>query len=108
MKTFITCFALTVLAFDAEAKDVEIRNDLDSGVSFVVQSDAMNVTSFSQSGSVGAKQTTRITVPDDVNSVKYVLTRGNENTGWVHTFLLGARPKEHLDFSGGYTWRSNK
>jgi hypothetical protein len=68
-------------------RTVRIRNEMDQAVSFVVQSDAVNVTAFSQSGAVGGKATTTIQVPDDVNSVKYILTRGSENTGWVHTFF---------------------
>jgi hypothetical protein len=90
-----------------KTRTVEIHNEMDEGVSFVVQSDAINVTPFSQSGSVGGKARTTIQVPEDVNTVKYMLTRSNENTGWVHASFLGMRPNEHLDFTTGYTWRSN-
>lgn len=93
-------------AVPGKTRTVEVHNEMDEGVSFVVQSDAINVTAFSQSGTISGKQTTTIQVPDDVNSVKYVLTRGNETTGWVHAFFSGTRPNEHLDFDSGYTWHS--
>ena len=106
MKKLITVIAVLVSAsVPAYARTVQVENELDSPVSFVVTEDASNVTAFSQSGSVGAKSTTSIDVPDDVNSCKYILTRGNETTGWVHTFFRGVKPNERLVFDGGYTWR---
>jgi hypothetical protein len=101
---------IAILAFTslpAYARTVEVENELDSPVSFVVTQDASNVTAFSQSGSVDANSTTTIEVPDDVNSCKYILTRGNETTGWVHAFFMGTSPDERLVFNGGYTWSTN-
>jgi len=108
-KTLNTIIAiLTFISLSAYARMVQVENQLDDPVSFLVTEDAVNVSAFSQSGSVGAHPTTTIDVPDDVNSCKYILTRGNQTTGWVHTFFMGTSPNERLVFNGGYTWSTTR
>jgi hypothetical protein len=99
----IVALAITTLAA-ASAKEIEIRNDLDFQVSFVLKSAASNETQFSRSGTVAAKQTITINIPDDAGSLAWKLDHGNQTTGWIHGATTGLRP-EHVDFSGG-TWHT--
>ena len=108
MKILFTSLAIFALAAAAaSARTVQIVNQTDNNLSFVVTSDASNVTQFSQSGSVRARGYSSIEVPDDVHSCKYMLNNGSEHTTWIHAFFMGSAPKEQLVFRTGDTWSKN-